>query len=147
MTMYVKSPPLLNSALGVGEWSASCPGLLTPRKDLPPPDTIWIWGWVAQEPTWTLWSRKICALAENRNPAVQHVVRRYPGSTYNKTFVLFTPPPSAPTLFQDEDIWAVVLRFQQKKSGWGEVETSSSNLWKTPEWKISRINKGSSWNC
>jgi hypothetical protein len=76
----------LTAALDGGEWSASCPGLFTPREKTP--GTHWIGGWVDPRAGLDMVSkRKIpstCQESNPNHPIVQPIAScytdSYPGS-------------------------------------------------------------------
>jgi hypothetical protein len=70
------APPFLISALDGREWSPSSPGRFNPGEG--PPRIHWIGGWMGPGAGLDdVDKRKIFAPAENRNPAIHPVARRY----------------------------------------------------------------------
>jgi hypothetical protein len=89
--MYSSAHSLI-SALDGGEWSASCPGLFTPRERAP--GTHWIGGWVGPKAVLeAVVKRSIPSprrKANPRTPIVQAVAQRYtdwPITTLSPAFV------------------------------------------------------------
>jgi hypothetical protein len=76
MRTYVQVETFLTSALDGGQWSASRPAALAPRREAPVPIGMEA-GW-APDPVWTLWSREESLIpAGNQTPPVQPLARRH----------------------------------------------------------------------